>query len=142
MSKCLHTSLPKEGNVIQKVALFSLFSQYSSCFFFFFWYLCLPPFFSKNTIFFIYSSLLHILTSHFYLTNLSLWHLSLFTSEEGGRWSLLSCELHCSGHFLINAVDRAVAHHLIRRQQATSLWKLPPLLMILLPQPIIPTWSS
>ena len=39
---------------------------------------------------------------------------------------MLSCELHYSGHFLINAADKAVAHHLIRSQHATSLWKLPP----------------
>ena len=43
----------------------------------------------------------------------------------------LSCKLYCLGHFLINAADKAVAHHLMRRQQATSCWKLPLLLMIL-----------
>ena len=51
----------------------------------------------------------------------------------------LSCKLYCLGHFLINAADKAVAHHLMRRQQATSCWKLPLLLMILFLQPILPT---
>ena len=43
-----------------------------------------------------------------------------FTSEEGGGRSLLSCDLHCLGHFLINAADKVVVHHLMRMQQATS----------------------
>ena len=34
MSKCLSTSLSKEANVVQKITLFTLFSQCSSCYFF------------------------------------------------------------------------------------------------------------
>ena len=51
-------------------------------------------------------------------------------------------ELHCSGHFFINAANKAIAHHLMRRQHATSHWKLPLLSMNLSPPPILPTWSS
>ena len=92
---------------------------------------CVCLFFSENPIFLIYSSLLHILTFHLYLTNLYSWHLSLFTFEEGGRRSLLSCDLHCSGHFLVNAADKPVTHHLMRKQQTTPNWKLPLLSQIL-----------
>ena len=131
MSKCLLRSLPEEANVIQKVALFTLFSQCSSCFFFISWYLCLVPF-SLKTLSFLYTPpSFHILTFHFYLTNLSPWHLSFFTSEESDRKSLLSCDLHCSGHFLINVADKAVVHHLMRWQQATLNWKLPLFSLIL-----------
>ena len=98
--------------------------------------------FSVNPLFLIYSSLLHILTFHLYLTNLYSWHLSHFTSEEGGRRSLLSCDLHCSGYFLVNAGDKAVTHHLMRRQQATPNWKLPLLSLILSLQTILPTWNA
>ena len=75
--------------------------------------------FSVNHHFLIYFSFFYISTIHHYLTSFSFWHSSLFPSEEGGRRSLLSYDLHYSGHFLINAVDKAVAHHLIRRRQAT-----------------------
>ena len=95
--------------------------------------------FSENPIFLIYSSLLHILTSHLYLTNLSSWHLSLFTSEEGGRRSLFSSNLHYSGHFLINTTDKAIAYHLMWGQQATPNWKLPIFSLILSLQTILPT---
>ena len=37
------------------------------------------------------------------------------------RWQRnpLSCDLHCLGYFLINAANKAIAHHLMQRQQAT-----------------------
>ena len=103
---------------------------------------CVCLFFSENPIFLIYSSLLHILTFHLYLTNLYSWHLSLFTFEEGGRRSLLSCDLHCSGHFLVNAADKPVTHHLMRKQQTTPNWKLPLFSLILSLQTILPTWNA
>ena len=88
-------------------------------FFFFSRYLHFSILFSINPSFLIYFSYPHISTIHHYLTSFSFWHSSLFPSEEGGRRSLLSYDLHYSGHFLINAVDKAVAHHLMWRRQAT-----------------------
>ena len=69
--------------------------------------------------FLIYLYLHHIFTIHFYLTSLLFWHLLPFTSEEDGGRNLLSCNLHCLGHFLINAADKAVVYHLMRMQQVT-----------------------
>ena len=75
--------------------------------------------------FLIYLYLHHIFTIHFYLTSLPFWHLLPFTSKEDGGRNLLSCGLHCSGHFLINVADKVVVSHLMRMQQATSSQKLP-----------------
>ena len=82
------------------------------------------------------------MTFHLYLPNFSLWHLSLSTSEEGCRWSLLSCELHYSDYFLINVADKPIIHHLMQRQQATPNWKLLILSLILSLQTILPTWIA
>ena len=38
---------------------------------------------------------------------------------------MLSCEFYCSGHFPINAVDKAVTSHLMWRQYVSFHWKLP-----------------
>ena len=54
-----------------------------------------------------------------HLTSLLLWHLLLLTSDEDGERNLLSCDLHYSGHFLINATDKTVVYHLMWMQQAT-----------------------
>ena len=67
--------------------------------------------FSANPPLIRYFSFPYISTIHPYLTNLLSWHLSLSKSKEGGRRSLLSYDLHCSGHFLINAADKVVAHY-------------------------------
>ena len=75
--------------------------------------------------FLIYFYLHHISTIHFYLTSLLSWHLLPFTSEEDVGKSLLSCALHCSDYFLINAIDKAVVYFLMRMQQATPGQKLP-----------------
>ena len=104
MSICPSTSLPKEAKIIQKVALFTFFSQCSSCFFL---TLLSIPFF-VNPSFLKYFSFLLISTIHPYLTSFLSWHLSLSTSEENSERSLLSCDLHCSDHFLINVVDKAI----------------------------------
>ena len=66
-----------------------------------------------NLLFLIYSPLLHILVVHSFLTSLLSRHLSLFSFEEGGRKSLFSYDLHCSVHFLINATNKVVPHHLM-----------------------------
>ena len=77
-----------------------------------------PPSF-PNALSFHYIALLHcILTIHFYLTPFHFRHLLPFTSEEGGGRNLLSCGLHCLGHFLINAVDKTTVFQLMRMQQA------------------------
>ena len=126
------------------MVLFTLSSQCSSCFLFLFsisWYFCPPSLFSENSIFLIYFSLLHILAFHLYLTNLPSWHLFLFTSKEGGRTSLLSCDLHYSSHFLINTADKTVAYHLMWRQHIIPNWKLSLLLLILSLQTLLPTWN-
>ena len=73
---------------------------------------------------FIYFSFSHIPTIHPYLTSFLSWHFFLSVSEEDSGRNLLSYDLHCSSHFLINAADKVVAHHLMRRQQATPNWKL------------------
>ena len=86
---------------------------------------CVLPPFSVNPLSFIYFSFSHIPTIHTYLTYFLSWHLFLSISEEGGDRNLLNCDLHCSGHFLINTTNKVVAHHLMRRQQATPNWKLP-----------------
>ena len=70
-------------------------------------------------LFLIYLYLYHISIIHSHLTSLLLWHLLLWTSEEDGGRNLLSCNLHCSGHFLINATDKTVVYHLMWMQQAT-----------------------
>ena len=70
-------------------------------------------------LFLIYLYLYHISTIHSHLTSLLLWHLLLITSKEDGGRNLLSYDLHCSGHFLINATDKTVVYHLMRMQQAT-----------------------
>ena len=103
---------------------------------------CVSIFFSVNPLFLIYSSFPHISTFHLYLTNLPSWHLSLFTSEEGGGRGLLRYDLHCSGHFLINAANKTVAYHLIRRQQATPNEKLPLWPLFLSLQILLPTWNA
>ena len=117
-----------------------------SVFFLFLYYILIlvsgSLFFSVNPLFLIFSSLPHISTLHLYLTYIPSWNLYLFTSEESGRRSLFNCNLHCSGHFLINAVDKAVVHHLIRRQQVTPNWKLPLWSLILFLQILLPTWSA
>ena len=41
------------------------------------------------------------------------------TFEEGSGRSLLNCDLYCLGHFIINAANKAVTHHLMQRRQAT-----------------------
>ena len=70
-----------------------------------------------NALFFHHIALLHrILTIHFYLTPLLFRHFLPFTSEEGGGRNLLSCDLHYSGHFLINAADKTVVFQLMRMQ--------------------------
>ena len=66
--------------------------------------------------FLIYLYLHHIFTIHFYLASLLFWYLLPFTFETGGGRDLLSCDLYCSGHFLINAADKAVVYHLTRMQ--------------------------
>ena len=77
-----------------------------------------PPSF-PNALSFHYIALLHrILTNHFYLTPFHFRHLLPFTSEEGGGRNLLSCGLHCLGHFLMNAVDKTTVFQLMRMQQA------------------------
>ena len=81
--------------------------------------------FSINPIFLIYFSFLYISTIHPYLTSFPSSHLFVSISEEDGGRSLLNCDLHCLGHFLINAAAKAVAHHLMQRQQATPSQKLP-----------------
>ena len=52
-------------------------------------------------------------------------HLLPFTSEEGGGRNLLSCDLHCLGHFLINAANKIIVFQLMRMQQATPGLRLP-----------------
>ena len=111
---------PKRPHLHKKCycSLFFFFSHYSPCFFSISGYLCLPPF-SINPIFLIYFFFSHISTIHPYLTYLLSRLLSLSVPEEGGERNLLRCDLHCLGHFLINAPDKAVAHHLMQTQQAT-----------------------
>ena len=99
-------------------------------------------FLSVNPPFLIHSFLHHISTIHHNLTNLLLWHLSLFTFEEGGGRNLLSYNLHCSGHILINVADKAIAHQLMRRQKATPNYKLLLGSLILSLQIIVPTWNT
>ena len=114
------TSLLKEAKFVQIVTLFTLLSLSSSvlCFclfdtcvsFFFF-------FFSQCTFFSLYTSIFIISQPDSHLTPLLSWHLSLLTPEEDGGRNLLSFDLHCSSHFLINAADKTVAHHLMWMQQ-------------------------
>ena len=75
--------------------------------------------------FILYLSFHHIFTIHFYLTSLLFRHLLPFTSEEDGGRNLLSSELHCSDHFLINATNKAIVYHLLWMQQATPGQKFP-----------------
>ena len=98
--------------------------SFLSMFFSFLHYLFVPPI-SVNPLPFICFSFSHILTIHPYLTSFLSWHLFLFVFKEGGGRNLLSYDLYCAGHFFINAANKTVAHHLMRRQQATLNWKLP-----------------
>jgi len=66
-------------------------------------------------LFLIYFSFSHILTIHPHLTYLLSRLLSLSIPEESGERNLLNCDLHCSSHFLINAADKVIAHHLMQR---------------------------
>ena len=75
--------------------------------------------------FIIYLYFHYIFTIHFYLTPLLFRHLLHFTFKEDGRRNLLSCGLHCSGHFLINAIDKVIVYNLMWMQQATLGQKLP-----------------
>ena len=52
-------------------------------------------------------------------------HLLPFTSGEDGGRNLVSCFLHCSSHFLINAANKADVFQLMQKQQATPGLKLP-----------------
>ena len=74
---------------------------------------------------YLYLYLYHISTFHSHLTSFLLWHLLLLTFKEDGGRNLLNYDLQCSGHFLINAVDKAVFYYLMRMQQATLDQKLP-----------------
>ena len=78
---------------------------------------CPPPpfFFFGNLIFLIYFTFSHISTIHPYLTYFLSWHLFLSISEESGGKNLLSCDLYYSSHFLINAADKTIVHHLMQR---------------------------
>ena len=49
---------------------------------------------------------------------------TFYIKEDGGR-NLLSCGLHCSGHFFINAADKAIVYYLMWMQHATPNHKLP-----------------
>ena len=122
------TNSPEETKFVHIVTLFTLLSLSSSSSSL----LCLSLFdasvmilFSMLILFLIYFYLYHISTLHSHLTSLLSWHLLLLTSEEDGERNLLRCDLHCSGHFLINAADKAVAYHLMRIQQAIPDQKLP-----------------
>ena len=83
------------------------------------------PFFPMLSPFLLYLYLHQISTIHFYLTFLIFWHLLPVTPEEDGGRNMISNGLHCLGHFLINAVDKAVVYHLMWMQQTTSGQKLP-----------------
>ena len=130
--------MPKETNNTQNETLFMLFPQCSHSNS----YLsknCASIPFSGNFLFLIYSLPLYILTPP------SLSNQILITTPVPlnicWRWQnkLLSYELYCSSYFLINAVDKTVAHHLMRRELATSRWKLPLLSVTFSPLPILPT---
>ena len=103
---------------IWNVTIHSHFSQCFSRFFSLSWHLCLDPFLCKP-------HFSYISTIHPYLTYLLSWHLSLPVSEEHGGRNLLSYDLHCSGHFLINAADKVIVYHLIQMKHATPGQKLP-----------------
>ena len=75
--------------------------------------------------FIIYLYFHHIFTIHFYLPPSFFDTLLPFTSKEDSGRNLLICDLYCSGHFLINAADKAIVYHLIQMQHATPGQKLP-----------------
>ena len=117
------TSSPEETKFVHVVTLFTLLSLSSSSSSL----LCISLFDASVTIlysmlilFLIYFYLYHISTIHSHLTSLLSQHLLLLTSEEDGRRNLFSCYLHCSGHFFINAADKAVAHYLMDLHQTRS----------------------
>ena len=68
---------------------------------------------------FIYSHASCNLTLHLQSSSSSLGHLSHQTPVECGRMSYLAVNLLFRGYFLINVVDKIVANHLMRRQQAS-----------------------
>ena len=90
----------------------------------FLFFLFLTPFLMLFP-FILYLSFHHVFTIHFYLTSLLFRHLLPFTSEEDSGRNLLSSELHCSDHFLINAANKAIVYHLLWMQQATPGQKFP-----------------
>ena len=81
------------------------------------------PFIQKFSSF-IYSYTFCISTFHLQSSRSSLGHLSYQTPAEGGKRGCLAVNILFRGHFLINAADKAVASHLIRRQQVSFHRKL------------------
>ena len=127
MSNKLYTKTLEEAGFTKEIILFPFLPQCVLLYFSFSLSLCFffPPSF-PNALSFHYIALLHyILTIHFYLTPFHFRHLLPFTSEEGGGRNLLSCGLHCLGHFLINAADKATVFQLMRMQQAIPRLKHP-----------------
>ena len=55
---------------------------------------------------------------------------------------MFSCKFHCSSYFLINAINKAVANHLMQRQQDNSHWRFPLLSMILSLELILFAWTT
>ena len=104
------------------MVLYTFISQCSSFYFFslFFWSPFQCSFLSLYTSTSITSSPSISTSPHSFFDTL----LPFTFKEDSGR-NLLICGLHCSGHFLINTVDKAIVYHLIQMQQATPGQKLP-----------------
>ena len=109
------TSLPEEAKFVQIVTLFTHLSLLLLLLLlcaYVLLILCLDPFLSEHY----FPSIplpLSYLNHPFSPNPYTLMTLSLLKLEEDGGRNLLSCDLHCSGHFLINAVDKTVVHHLM-----------------------------
>ena len=108
-SQALHKCSRGDWAYIKSRTIHFLLSQCSS-----FCFLSLVPIpFSMLFSFLINLYLHHIFTIHFYLISHLFLRLLPFSSEEDGGRNLLSCGLHYSSHFLINAADKAIVHHLM-----------------------------
>ena len=111
---------------MQRYTLFSLslsLSSYCSCSNIFSLIFFLDPFIQKFSSF-IYFYTSCILALHLQSSRSSLGHLSYQTPVEGGRRDYLAVNLLFMGHFLINAANKVVASHLMRRQQVSFHRKL------------------
>ena len=94
---------------------FSL-SSYCSCsnLFSFIFFFPNPPIQKFSSFMYSYASC--ILTLYLHSFRFSLGHLSHQTPTKGGRRGCLAMNLLFRCHFLINAADKAIASHLMRRQ--------------------------